>query len=186
MIEALRTLGLKISVVDDTTSIIGCGGVFPNRVAELFLGNAGTAVRTLVPVLALGQGQYDIRGVPRMHERPIGDLVDALMNIGADISYQNQKGFLPLKIRQSKAVKVDEPIEVHGDVSSQFLTGLLLALPLLNRSVSIKIKGTLVSKPYVQITLDLMRLFGVSVENVNWSEFHIDGGQVYCLSLIHI
>ena len=180
MIEALRTLGLKISVVDDTTSIIGCGGVFPNRVAELFLGNAGTAVRTLVPVLALGQGQYDIRGVPRMHERPIGDLVDALMNIGADISYQNQKGFLPLKIRQSKAVKVDEPIEVHGDVSSQFLTGLLLALPLLNRSVSIKVKGTLVSKPYVQITLDLMRLFGVSVENVNWSEFHIDGGQVYC------
>ncbi|MDA0238299.1 MAG: 3-phosphoshikimate 1-carboxyvinyltransferase [Proteobacteria bacterium] len=179
MIDALRTLGLTISVAYDTTSVTGCGGVFPNQIADLFLGNAGTAVRSLVPVLALGQGQYDIRGVPRMHERPIGDLVDALTNIGANISYENQKNFLPLRVKKSNRLKFDAPIEVRGDVSSQFLSGLLLSLPLLGRGVSIKVTGILVSKPYVQMTLDLMKLFGVSVQNVDWAEFHIDGGQVY-------
>jgi 3-phosphoshikimate 1-carboxyvinyltransferase len=180
MIDALRTLGLTITVVGDVTSVTGCGGVFPNQLADLFLGNAGTAVRSLVPVLALGQGEYDIRGVPRMHERPIGDLVDALTCIGANISHEDQKGFLPLKIKKSDALKVDAPIEVRGDVSSQFLSGLLLALPLLGEPVAIKITGILVSKPYVQITLDLMRLFGVKVRNVDWAEFHIEGNQAYC------
>ena len=130
MIDALQTLGVEIDVAGEITRVSGCGGLFPTTNADIFLGNAGTAVRTLVPVLALGKGKYKIRGVPRMHERPIGDLVDALLSIGAEINYEGQTGFLPLRIIKSERLDFSQLVIVNGNISSQFLTGLLLALPL--------------------------------------------------------
>jgi 3-phosphoshikimate 1-carboxyvinyltransferase len=179
MIEALRALGVDIDVVGDITRVSGCAGRFPNEQVDIFLGNAGTAVRTLVPVLALGNGEYSIRGVPRMHVRPIEGLVNALRNIGAVIRYQGQKKFLPLQIKKSENLDFSRPIVVDGNVSSQFLTGLLLALPLVGQKVVIEVSGVLVSKPYIQLTLDMMSSFGVKVTNHNWERFNIEAGQTY-------
>jgi 3-phosphoshikimate 1-carboxyvinyltransferase len=179
MIEALRALGVDIDVVGDITRVSGCAGRFPNEQVDIFLGNAGTAVRTLVPVLALGNGEYSIRGVPRMHVRPIEGLVNALLNIGAVIRYQGQKKFLPLQIKKSENLDFSRPIVVDGNVSSQFLTGLLLALPLVGQKVVIEVSGVLVSKPYIQLTLDMMSSFGVKVTNHNWERFNIEAGQTY-------
>jgi 3-phosphoshikimate 1-carboxyvinyltransferase len=179
MIEALRALGVDIDVVGDITRVSGCAGRFPNEQVDIFLGNAGTAVRTLVPVLALGNGEYSIRGVPRMHVRPIEGLVNALLNIGAVIRYQGQKKFLPLQIKKSENLDFSRPIVVNGNVSSQFLTGLLLALPLVGQKVVIEVSGVLVSKPYIQLTLDMMSSFGVKVTNHNWERFNIEAGQTY-------
>ena len=179
MVEALNNLGIVIKRSGERTIVHGCGGTFPNNAANLFLGNAGTAVRTLVPVLALMKGQYELSGIPRMHERPVGDLVESLMSIGANISYLGQENYLPLRVGESDQTNLSAPIQIRGDISSQFLTGLLLALPLTGQKVSIVVSGVLVSKPYVQITMDLMRSFGVEVVNQDWKEFHIDGSQGY-------
>ena len=179
MIDALRALGVDIDIAGDITRVSGCSGAFPRIKADIFLGNAGTAVRTLVPVLALGSGEYTIRGVPRMHERPIGDLVEALLGIGAVIHYEDRKTFLPLRIKKSEKLDFSQPIVVNGNISSQFLTGLLLALPLAGQRVTVKINGVLVSKPYVQLTLNLMDSFGIKVTNDNWEQFEIEGGQYY-------
>ncbi|MFL2667214.1 MAG: 3-phosphoshikimate 1-carboxyvinyltransferase [Burkholderiales bacterium] len=179
MIDALRALGVDIDIAGDITRVSGCSGAFPRIKADIFLGNAGTAVRTLVPVLALGSGEYTIRGVPRMHERPIGDLVEALLGIGAVIHYEDRKTFLPLRIKKSEKLDFSQPIVVNGNISSQFLTGLLLALPLAGQRVTVKINGVLVSKPYVQLTLNLMDSFGIKVTNDNWEQFEIEGGQDY-------
>jgi len=178
MLDALRTLGVKIEALgDNACRVTGCGGDFPVKEASLFLGNAGTAFRSLTAALALSGGHYVLSGVPRMHERPIGDLVDALRQLGADIRYQNNEGFPPLEI--FPAMIAGDILQVRGDVSSQFLTGMLMALPLMGRTVSIEVVGELISRPYIEITLAMMARFGVKVERQGWQRFVVFGGQRY-------
>ncbi len=153
-----------------------------NATKKLFLGNAGTAMRPLTAALALRGGQvggYELSGVPRMHERPIGDLVDALRLLGCDIQYLGNEGFPPLKIGEPK-LKLDAPIQVRGDVSSQFLTALLLALPLVAmQDIHVDVVGELISKPYIDITIKLLARFGVTVQQQGWSRFTIPAGSKY-------
>ena len=172
MREALERLGIAASERADHMRIAGAGGVFPEKKADLFLGNAGTALRPLTAALALSEGEYFVSGVPRMHERPIGDLVDALRAIGARIDYHGKPGFPPLLIHPAK-VRVAGPVPVKGDVSSQFLSAILMALPLTGREAAIEVRGELVSKPYVEITLNVMRRFGVAVERDGWERFRV-------------
>ena len=155
MREALSGLGIAF----ENEKIIGAGGAFPVRQADLFLGNAGTALRPLAAALAFCNGEYRLSGVPRMHERPIGDLVDALRGIGAKIDYLRADGFPPLVVHPAKLRS--EHVKVRGDVSSQFLSALLMALPLSGKKSTIEVQGELISKPYVEITLNVMRRFGV-------------------------
>lgn len=165
MREALSRLGagFRGSIVK------GVGGAFPVKEADLFLGNAGTAFRPLTAVLALSQGEYRLSGVPRMHERPIGDLVDALRALGARIDYAGKEGFPPLAIHPGS---VDAAVaSVRGDVSSQFVTALLLALPLGARASRLDVQGELISRPYVEITLNVMRRFGVEVSRSDAGSF---------------
>ncbi|MBK9160615.1 MAG: bifunctional 3-phosphoshikimate 1-carboxyvinyltransferase/cytidylate kinase [Nitrosomonadales bacterium] len=178
MLDALRTLGVGVEQLDKHVfRVTGCGGNFPVQQAELFLGNAGTAFRPLTATLALSGGEYKLSGVARMHERPIGDLVDALRQLGANIRYLGNEGFPPLQI--APAALAGESVRVRGDVSSQFLTGLLMALPLLGRTVSVEVVGELISKPYIGITLAMMARFGVRVERQEWQRFVVSGGQHY-------
>jgi len=167
MREALSRLG----VVFDKEKIIGAGGAFPVRKAELFLGNAGTAFRPLTAALCFCNGEYQLSGVPRMHERPIGDLVDALRGIGARIDYLRTDGFPPLAIHPSRLET--KHVRVRGDVSSQFLTALLMAMPLAGKPSRIEVQGELISKPYVEITLNVMRRFGVEVKRTGWRYFDV-------------
>jgi len=179
MLEALRTLGVawRRSGGGEYT-VRGTGGAFPVRAAELFLGNAGTAFRPLTAALALAGGTYRLSGVPRMHERPIGDLVDALRALGADIGYLGREGYPPLEIRPGGPAP-RAATTVRGDVSSQFLSALLMALPLAGRPLAVAVAGELVSKPYAAITLDLMRRFGVALEQDGWSRFSLPAGARY-------
>lgn len=179
MLEALATLGVKVEQIGDSRDFIvhGCAGNFPNKDADLFLGNAGTAFRPLTAALALSNGNYHLHGVARMHERPIGDLVDALRQAGCQIDYLGNEGFPPLQIKPG--VVAADRVQVKGNVSSQFLTGLLMALPLSNRDMTIEVVGELISKPYIEITLNLMAKFGLKVEKKSWNEFFIPAGQVY-------
>jgi 3-phosphoshikimate 1-carboxyvinyltransferase len=188
MLDSLGKLGIGIKLpgkvdLPNTHRITGCGGKFPNKQAELFLGNAGTAFRPLVAALALSGGQYDLFGGTsdspggRMHERPIGDLVDALRQLGADIRYLGNEGFPPLRI--SPANLAGDTVQVRGDVSSQFLTGLLMALPLTGQTIKVEVVGELISKPYIEITLAMMARFGVKVERKDWQSFVVLGGQRY-------
>jgi len=173
MLEALSQLGVKITRErQDVVAIEGCSGSFPARQADLFLGNAGTAFRPLTAALAMCGGHYKLSGVPRMHERPIGDLVDALRSLGADIRYLGNEGYPPLEIRPA-TLGSSTKVQVRGDVSSQFLTALLIALPLAGRQITIEVVGELISKPYIDITLNLMRRFGVKIERDGWSSFTI-------------
>ncbi|ATP29398.1 3-phosphoshikimate 1-carboxyvinyltransferase [Chromobacterium violaceum] len=180
MLSALKLLGVKIEQQGDSRDfrVQGCGGAFPVKNAELFLGNAGTAFRPLTAALALMGGSYQLSGVPRMHERPIGDLVDALNAAGARIEYLGQPGFPPLAVSPAD-VRCAAPIQVKGNVSSQFLTALLMALPLTGGQAEIEVVGELISKPYIEITLNLMARFGVRVERDGWQRFVIPGGQHY-------
>jgi 3-phosphoshikimate 1-carboxyvinyltransferase len=178
MLEGLQTLGIKIeSLGGNDYQVIGCGGNFPVKDAELFLGNAGTAFRPLTAALALSGGSYKLSGVARMHERPIGDLVDALRQLGANIGYLGNEGFPPLQT--SLAILAGDTVQVRGDVSSQFLTGLLMALPLVGQTVKVEVVGELISKPYIEITLAMMARFGVVVERQDWQCFVVFGGQRY-------
>ncbi|MDO9011116.1 MAG: bifunctional 3-phosphoshikimate 1-carboxyvinyltransferase/cytidylate kinase [Gallionella sp.] len=178
MLEGLQTLGVAVeSLGNNAYKITGCGGKFPVKQAELFLGNAGTAFRPLTAVLALAGGNYTLSGVARMHERPISDLVDALRQLGADIRYQGNEGFPPLQI--SPAVLAGDTVQVRGDVSSQFLTGLLMALPLTGQTIKVEVVGELISRPYIEITLAMMARFGVRVERQGWQCFVVFGGQCY-------
>jgi 3-phosphoshikimate 1-carboxyvinyltransferase len=179
MLEALEQLGVGLDRSGtERVRVTGCGGRFPSKEAELFLGNAGTAFRPLTAALALNGGHYRLSGVPRMHERPIGDLVDALRALGADIRYLGNEGFPPLEIFPAPVSGVGR-IGVRGEVSSQFLTALLMALPMTGASMTIEVGGDLISKPYVEITLALMALFGVKVARAGWASFSITGGQRY-------
>jgi 3-phosphoshikimate 1-carboxyvinyltransferase len=181
MLAALRQLGVNWTRHEDTDHyhVEGVGGAFPVKQAELFLGNAGTAFRSLTAACALAGGEYELRGVPRMHERPIGDLVDALRQAGACIDYLENEGFPPLRIHPPSPLasggegRAFPDISVKGNVSSQFLTGLLLAAPLLGREVGVRVDGELISKPYVEITLNLMQRFGVTVQREGWRRFSV-------------
>ena len=181
MLAALAALGVGLEKADDAAHawrVRGVGGAFPVKQGELFLGNAGTAFRPLTAALSLSGGHYSLSGVPRMHERPIGDLVDGLRQIGCDVRYVGNEGYPPLDIHPAE-VRLDAPIRVRGDVSSQFLTALLMALPLAGETAVIEVTTELISKPYIEITLNLMARFGVSVEREGWSRFSIPGGQGY-------
>ncbi len=179
MLEALDLLGVRIDRIGpDTVRVHGCGGAFPVKAAHLFLGNAGTAFRPLTAVLALSGGRYRLSGVPRMHERPIGDLVDGLQSLGADIAYLGQPGFPPLEIRPA-SIRAGGRIAVRGDVSSQFLTALLMALPLSGTETTVEVSGELISKPYVELTIATMSRFGVQVAREGWRSFTIPAGQHY-------
>jgi 3-phosphoshikimate 1-carboxyvinyltransferase len=176
MLEALARLGVAIERDADGSALVrGCGGVFPVKSGELQLGNAGTAFRPLAAVLALAGGDYRLSGTPRMHERPIGDLVDALRQIGARIEYPGKEGFPPLALRPG-TIKSGAPVRIRGDVSSQYLSALLMALPLTLSDASVQVEGELISRPYVEITLNLMRRFGVSVMQKGWSSFVVPNG----------
>jgi 3-phosphoshikimate 1-carboxyvinyltransferase len=179
MLDALRALGVAWTRTGaGEYAVQGAGGAFPVRAAELFLGNAGTAFRPLTAALALAGGSYQLSGVPRMHERPIGDLVDALRALGADIAYLGREGYPPLAIRPPGRA-LGDAATVRGDVSSQFLSALLMALPLAGKRVAVQVAGELVSKPYVEITLDLMQRFGVVLERDGWQRFAVPAGAAY-------
>ena len=164
MRNALRQLGLSVTDKADKVCVVeGCGGKFPVRDADLFMGNAGTAIRPLTAALAMQGGHYRLSGVARMHERPIRDLVDGLRQVGAKIEYELQEGYPPIKILAAD-IQIKDVVKVRGDVSSQFLTALLMALPLVaNEPVRIEVIGELISRPYIDITLKLMARFGVKV-----------------------
>lgn len=179
MLEALAQLGVAVSPAGEgAIKVQGCGGKIPVKDAELFLGNAGTAFRPLTAALALAGGAYQLSGVPRMHERPIGDLVDALRHLGADITYLANDGYPPLHIKPGVG-NAAQTVPVKGNVSSQFLTGLLMALPLLDRTVTVEVVGELISKPYIEITLATMRRFGVDVGREGWQKFTVQAGARY-------
>jgi 3-phosphoshikimate 1-carboxyvinyltransferase len=144
----------------------------------LFLGNAGTAFRPLTAALALAGGDYILKGVARMHERPIGDLVDGLRQLGADVTYFGNDGFPPLQLKPAK-IQPGGVVKVRGDVSSQFLTGLLMALPLTGETVAVDVVGELISKPYIEITLAIMARFGVVVQRDGWQRFTVQAGSRY-------
>ena len=185
MLEALRQLGCAVEPIGaQSVRITGLGGQTPRSPAQLFLGNAGTAMRPLTAALALLGGEFELSGVARMHERPIGDLVDALRQLGCRIDYLGQAGYPPLRIAQAEglpALALDAPIQVRGDVSSQFLTALLMALPLVARThdVVIEVVGELISKPYIHITLELLARFGIRVAHEQWQRFVIPAGCQY-------
>ncbi len=181
MLEALSKLGSIINSLDLSNNLfelVGNNGEFLNKEADLFLGNAGTAFRPLTAALAFSNGYYHLHGVPRMHERPIGDLVDALRQAGANIEYLANDGFPPLKISPAK-LDLSQPIKIRGDVSSQFLTALLMALPLTKQQATVEVIGELISKPYIEITLNLMEKFGVHVQREGWLRFTIQVNSQY-------
>nr|WP_319536618.1 3-phosphoshikimate 1-carboxyvinyltransferase [uncultured Vibrio sp.] len=180
MLNALTTLGVQYQLSEDKTECVveGLGQPFSvSEPVELFLGNAGTAMRPLAAALCLGKGEYVLTGEPRMKERPIGHLVTALQHAGADIEYLENENYPPLKIvgtgLKSGTVSID------GSISSQFLTAFLMSAPLAEGEVRINIEGDLVSKPYIDITLHIMKQFGVNVINNDYQEFVIPAGQHY-------
>jgi 3-phosphoshikimate 1-carboxyvinyltransferase len=187
MQEALAALGIAVERIGTTRDfrVRGSSGAIPVGAARLFLGNAGTAFRPLTAVLALAGGAYELSGVPRMHERPIGDLVDALRALGADVRCLGHEGFPPLAIGVGRAGVAGAPdrVAVRGDVSSQFLSALLMALPLVTartgKAVTVDVVGDLISKPYVAITTNLMARFGVKVVQHGWHAFEVPGGARY-------
>ncbi len=180
MLNALKKLGVRYTLSEDSTECMveGIGKPFEHtEPIELFLGNAGTAMRPLTAALTLGKGSYTLTGEPRMKERPIGHLVDALRQAGATITYLENDGYPPLHI-EAHGLKGGD-VEINGAISSQFLTALLMAAPMAQEDMTIRIIGELVSKPYIDITLDMMRRFGVDVVHENYERFHVQGGQRY-------
>jgi 3-phosphoshikimate 1-carboxyvinyltransferase len=183
MLEALRVLGCGVERVGaSSVHITGLGGQLKNvknEKAALFLGNAGTAMRPLTAALAVLGGDFELSGIPRMHQRPIGDLVDALRQLGCHIDYLGTDGYPPLRIGQPH-LQINEAIRVRGDVSSQFLTALLMALPLVahqqNKNIVIDVVGELISRPYIDITLKLLARFGADVQRDGWQRFTIPAG----------
>ena len=176
MLVALKALGCVMQHEGNSLRLTGLGGRLPQEPIALFLGNAGTAMRPLTAALSVLGGDFALSGVPRMHERPIGDLVDALGQLGCRIEYTGQQGFPPLHIG-TPSLQLDAPIQVRGDVSSQFLTALLMALPLVaRRDIVIEVVGELISRPYIAITLNLLAQFGVKVQREGWQRFVIPAG----------
>lgn len=181
MLRALAALGVRC----DAGGVSGAAGCFPVKDAQLSLGNAGTAFRPLTAVLAVCGGEYRLAGSARMHERPIADLVDALRRIGARIDYQVAQGYPPLAIHASR-ISVERPVRVRGDVSSQFASALLMALPLAGRQARLEIEGELISRPYVEITLALMRRFGIEVARDGAQAFVVPRGGYASPGTLHV
>ncbi|NRA21809.1 MAG: 3-phosphoshikimate 1-carboxyvinyltransferase [Oceanospirillaceae bacterium] len=179
MLESLSALGVSYQLSDNNTccTLQGLGGSFNTSGTELFLGNAGTAMRPITAALCVGGGDYELKGDPRMYERPIGDLVDALRQLGADITYLKDENYPPLKIIGT-GLKGGE-VTIKGSISSQFLTALLMAAPFAENDLTIIVEGELVSKPYIDITLDVMQSFGVEVINDDYQRLSIKAGQQY-------
>ena len=179
MLAALRQLGCGVQQDGTTVVIDGIDGKLPATPLKFFMGNAGTAMRPLTAALAIAGGDFELSGVPRMHERPIGDLVDALRPLGCTIDYLGNEGYPPLRVGRP-ALKLDAPIRVRGDVSSQFLTALLIALPLVaSKDIVVEVIGDLISKPYIEITLNLLARYGIQVRRDGWQRFTIPGGSRY-------
>jgi 3-phosphoshikimate 1-carboxyvinyltransferase len=184
MLDALNSLGVNYQLSDDGTSctVQGVAGPLSNATSEpisadLFLGNAGTAMRPLTSALCLGKGEYLLHGEPRMHERPIGDLVSALRQLGANVEYLGEENYPPLKIH-ANGIQGGE-VSIKGNISSQFLTAILMSAPLAQNDLTIHVDGELVSKPYIDITLHVMKQFGVTVENKDYQSFVVKGNQTY-------
>lgn len=180
MLNALGKLGVSYQLSEDKTECVveGLGRPFKtSEPMELFLGNAGTAMRPLAAALCLGEGNYVLTGEPRMKERPIGHLIDAMRTVGADVTYLENEHYPPLQIA-SKALQGGD-VEIDGSISSQFLTALLMTAPLFSGDTHIRIKGDLVSKPYIDITLHIMAQFGVQVVNNDYKTFDVKGNQTY-------
>lgn len=182
MIAALRTLGVSLEQPEPHRVLLSGSSRWPQTHADLFLGNAGTAFRPLTAALAVMGGNYRLSGVPRMHERPIGDLVDALRSLGCGITYEGREGYPPLRLATGDLAG-DRVVRVRGSVSSQFLTALLMAAPLASartgRDVVIELDGPLISKPYIGITLALMARFGVAVQHDGWDRFTVAADSRY-------
>ena len=179
MRDALRALGVRLRTGNGDEVVSGIGGLdFPAKSAQLFLGNAGTAFRPLTAALALAGGNYVLSGVPRMHERPIGDLIDALRQAGARIDYRGEEGFPPLAIapRERSGART---VRVRGDVSSQYLTALLIALGATGEAARVEVEGALISRPYVELTLGQMEKFGIEVKRDEWRAFELAAGPGY-------
>jgi 3-phosphoshikimate 1-carboxyvinyltransferase len=185
MLDALRTLGCGVTQNGDVREVRGLGGKLAVQEAKLFLGNAGTAMRPLAAALALlaarDGGRFELSGVQRMHERPIGDLTDALRQLGCRVDDLGTAGYPPLAVSGPSALALSQPIRVRGDVSSQFLTALLLALPLVSDqgAITIDVEGELISKPYIEITLALLARFGISIERDSWQRFVVPANSAY-------
>ncbi len=182
MLTALKQLGCKIEHRADTVMIEGLGGRLAKDNIHLFMGNAGTAMRPLTAALAMLGGAFELSGVARMHERPIGDLVDALRQLGCGIDYLGNDGFPPLRLhaRAVGQLALNKAIRVRGDVSSQFLTALLMALPLVaTQDIHIEVTGELISTPYIEITLNLLARFGIHIQREGWQRFTIPAGSQY-------
>ena len=179
MLNALRTLGAGVALSNDGArcQVTGLGGAFPDGEATLFMGNSGTTMRSLCAALCAGSGRYTLTGEPRMLERPIGDLVDALRQVGARIEYAAAEGYPPLRIdARGLAGGI---VRIRGNISSQYLTGMLMAAPMSLAPLTIEVEGELVSKPYIDMTIDVMRRFGVEVERRGYERFRLPGGQRY-------
>jgi 3-phosphoshikimate 1-carboxyvinyltransferase len=180
MLNALRELGCRLQHHGTGLQVSGIGGQAPSQQLDLFMGNAGTAMRPLTAALALMGARAQLHGVPRMHERPIADLVDALRQLGCRIDYAGNEGYPPLSLQGHDGLRLDKPIQVRGDVSSQFLTALLLALPLVaTQDIVVEVVGELISKPYIEITLNLLHRFGVHVSREGWQRFTVPAGSGY-------
>ena len=179
MLNALSTLGAGIDLSDDglQCEVTGLGGAFPESEATLFLGNSGTTMRSLCAAICAGKGHYTLTGEPRMLERPIGDLVDALRQVGAQIAYTGAEGCPPLDI--TACGLAGGTVRIRGNISSQYLTGMLMAAPMALAPLTIEVEGELVSKPYIDMTIDVMRRFGVEVERNGYEWFRFPGGQSY-------
>ena len=180
MLDALGKLG----VTADGSTVRGVGGPFPVKQGELVLGNAGTAFRPLTAVLAFCGGEYRLSGVPRMHERPIGDLVDALRRAGAHVDYLGNEGFPPLAIHPGN-LRIPQPLLIRGDTSSQFLSALLMALPLVGGGTAI-VDGDLISRPYVDITVSLMQRFGIEIARMEWRGYRVPAGPYRSPGAMHV
>ena len=181
MINALIKLGVSVKELNDDKNIIEIKGIehnFPNKNTNLFLGNSGTTFRPLAAVLAMMRGDYYLSGIERMHERPIKDLVDALEQMGSSIRYEQNHGYPPITINNS-SIEISEPIQIKGDISSQYLTALLIAGPISNNEFNIEVIGDLISKPYIDITLKLLTKFNIFYNNDNWRLFSLKKDSVY-------
>jgi 3-phosphoshikimate 1-carboxyvinyltransferase len=176
MIGALTTLGVDVAQAEDACRVQGRAGPLVTEPGhwELYLGLAGTALRPLTAALTLGRGTFVLDGSARMRERPVADLVDALTALGADIRYLGEPGFPPLEVRADGLA--GGTAWIRGSISSQFLTSVLMAAPLARGPVTMKLRDELVSKPYLDITLHLMRQFGARVEHRNYQEFSVEPG----------
>ncbi|MEO7762488.1 MAG: 3-phosphoshikimate 1-carboxyvinyltransferase, partial [Casimicrobiaceae bacterium] len=179
MLDALSALGVHWERSGrDTIRVAGAAGAFPVKNAKIFVGNSGVSTRSLVAALAFSGGNYEVDGVPRMRERPIDDLVNGLRQVGGDLTYIGADGFPPLHVGPGP-IAVEHPLRIRADVSSQFLTGILQALPLARQPSTVHVIGELISAPYIAITLEVMQRFGVAVARTDWTEFRVPDTEGY-------